>query len=260
MNEGDAYNAANANAQVDGLIIGVNGLDIDDDVEPRALHTQHLVGLLADDASTQSNKGDEMQVTVSAADWPGGNAFENYSNELSPAGANPRNFQVFAGIGPGAGVGWRRVARAGSTTHEGKVVWPSGTTISQYQRLTLTASVCIGDFALGEGLSTVNSCFSLAIAIKDNGSNYYCLPLSIYCYNAMSVMGQRLSITTHINQAILAAAAVAHGGTATITEAVLVFGRWEAAEGGAVSNIAGVGHVELGPYNISALPLRAGTM
>jgi hypothetical protein len=264
MNEGDSYNAANTNAEIDALLADINALSLDTHVEPRALDRQHLVGLLADDASTDSNKGDGMQVSVAAADWPGTNAFEQYSNALSPDGANPKNFQVFlagaGGRGPGGGVGWRRIARAGGAGNECKTTWPGGTTIGDYERVMVTASIAIGDAIGGEGVANIDNCFSLAIAVKDDGANYYCVERSIRNFTGMTVSGQRLSITTFLTQADLDAAAVAHGGTATITEALLVFGRWESATGGAISAIDGVGYIELGPYNISQLPMRAGAL
>lgn len=262
MKEGDAFNAANTNADVDALIAAVNSLTFDENVQPRALDAQHLPGLLGDDASTDKMKGDGMLVTTPAVGWSSTTAFQAYSNELAPAGVHPKNLQTFIGLGPGGGAGWRRVARSGVAANACAVSWPAGTTFSNYSGVLISASVVIGHSDYGEqgdAVTPSSSCFALAIAIKDSLGNFYAIPRSVRCFNSTTSVGERVSLTTVITQADLDAAAISHGGNADIDTAVLVFGRFLPTTV-PTAPIAGVGSVGLGPYNIMQMPMHYGTL
>lgn len=264
MNEGDAFNAAKVNAEVDALVTKVNALTLEANVRPRALGRKHLVGLLSNDAGTDKNKGDGMNVGTAYTDWSSraaGGAFEAYSNELPPAGGWPKVIQPTGAppLGPGSGASWRRVARGGVAGNECKVTWPSGTTFNDYAGYLVSASICVGDCAAGSEASFENSGFALGIAIVDNAGNYYVVPRSVRLFNPFTVEGERVSLTTLLKQTDVAAASVATGGPANVVAATLVFGRFLADKTPSIT-LNGNGDVELGPYNITQVPIHYGAL
>ncbi len=261
MREGDRFNAVNTNAEIDDLITKVNGLTVDD-VQPRAFQKVHLPSILHDDPLSSGNKGDGHSVTVTSANYPVvGVGYSLYTNALDPDPGFPKNFQTFNALGPVAGVGWNRIARGSVVGNELKVVFNNATKLSSYFGVLISASINIGnsDLGLAQNIANIDNSFALAIAIKDSTGAYYCIERSVYCFTAMTVMGQRVSITTLIKQSDLDAAALAHGGNADINEAVLVFGRFDGS-GAADQAMSGSGGVELGAGNISGLPLHADTL
>lgn len=261
MKEGDPFNAATINPEIDTLITEVNSLGLEANVRPRSLGRQHLVGLLSDDVGTDKNKGDGMQVGVASATWATSVAFETYSNELPPAGGWPKVLQPAAAppLGPGAGANWRRVARAGSAANECRVSWPSGTTFNDYAGYLISASICVGRSTAGSDASNEDTCFALAIATQDSAGNYYVVPRSIRMFNAFTVAGERVSLTCLLTQTDLAAAAAATGGSANILTATLVFGRFVPSKTPSFS-VDGSGGIALGPYNITQVPLHYGAL
>jgi hypothetical protein len=95
--------------------------------------------------------------------------------------------------------------------------------------------------------------------IEDSGGNYYCVPRTIRFFNALTTGGERVSLTELLFPSDLVAAAAAHGGSANARRVILAFGRLDPTQI-PPDAIAGVGHVELGPFNITQMPLKHGTL
>ena len=266
MKEGDTYNAANINSEIDAAITDVNNLTLATHVRPRALGRHHLRSILADDEGEDKNNGHGMLVHIPNANWSNTSAFVEFSNELngppaSPAaGGHPRNFQTVFGIGPGDGIGWRLVSRDGTVGNMCHVQWPAtGSTWPNYNSVLISASVCIGKNArAGQINSEAQNCFALSLVIEDSLGNYYCVPRTIRFFNAQTSVGERLSLTALLFPADLAAAAASHGGSANVRRVILAFGRLDPSSTPVVIN--GKGYVEIGPFNITQMPLKHGTL
>jgi len=270
MKEGDNYNAANTNAEIDALLTDVNGLTFADNLRPRSLRKDHLPSILADDDCTDTNKGDGMDVGSVFANWPGSatGAFRHYSNVLSPDGSHPKDFQVFValpgGIGPGSGVGWRSVCRNAVVANQCNVEWVPASPWSEYDSILVSASVCVGVWDNGgtqevPAVASFDHCFALCLAIEDSGGNLYCVERTIRCFNVRSVAGERVSLTALLTDADLTAAAVAHGGSANARRVTLMVARFEPYKTVRPA-IDGDGYIELGPHNITQLPLHHDTL
>jgi len=268
MKEGDTYDAANTNAEVDVLVTSVNGLTFADNVRPRSLGGQHLPSILDNDDGVDRNRGDGMDVGTSYLDWPASAAFDQYSNALSPAPrlGNPVDIQVFVAspVGAGAGVGWRVVSSSASISDSCSVVWGAGgTDWADYDSLLVSASICIGHenrigvIAQDETFDSWKHCFALAFAIEDTAGNRYCVPRTIRCFQGRSSVGERVALTALLNSADLTAAAAEHGGSADARRVSLIFGRFIPDDNSA-GNLNGIGHIELGPFNISQMPMKHG--
>ena len=263
MKEGDAYNSTNTNAEIDAAIADVNSLTLATHVRPRSLGRHHLRSLLADDEAEEKNKGHGMLVHIANTDWPGTDAFVEYGNELegpvAGSGGHPRNFQKVLGIGPGDGIGWRLVSRDGTLGNMCQVRWPAGgSTWANYNSVLISASVCIGKNATGGQVTNPKNCFALSLVIEDSAGNYYCVPRTIRFFNAQSSVGERLSLTALHFPADLAAAAASHGGSANVRRVILAFGRFDPSPTPVVLNANG--HIEIGPFNITQMPLKHGTL
>lgn len=265
MRDGDAFNAATTNAPIDDLVAQVNGLTLEDNVRPRGLTDSHLPSILADDAGTDKLKGDGMLVGNTSADWPGTVAFEAYSNELAPVGVWPKDLQVVAGEGPGGGAGWRVISRGGISP--AKVTWPVGSDFTDYTGCLVSASVVIGhaDNSASIGgeiflMAGRDHCFGLALALKtQTAGNYYVIPRTFRGFNGLTNVGERVSLTTLLTQADLVAAYGLVGGSESLVEVALVFGRFLPTKTPGYA-IEPNGHIELGPYHITQMPFHHGTL
>tara|TARA_Y100000114_G_scaffold152862_1_gene171879 strand:- start:949 stop:1737 length:789 start_codon:yes stop_codon:yes gene_type:complete len=261
MKEGDAYNAANTNAEIDDAIADVNSLTFAENVRPRSLTRHHMRSLLEDDEAEEKNNGRGFSVDSDFANWSTTQAFRQYSNEIAPTGAHPKNFQTVAGIGPGAGVGWRLLSTsAGSVANMCQVRWPAaGSTWANYNSVLISASVCIGLSATAGQMLPTENCFALSLVIEDSAGNYYCVPRTIRFFNATTSAGERLSLTALLFPSDLVVAANTHGGSANVRRVILAFGRLDPTQI-PPDAIAGVGYIEVGPFNITQMPLKHGTL
>jgi len=270
MKEGDTYDAANTNAEIDSLVTLVNDLTFADNVRPRALGSQHLPSVLANDDGVDVNRGDGMNVGTAYPNWPAsGFAFDDYSNVLSPSprSGNPVDIQTFVAspVGAGAGIGWRVVSSSASIADSCSVVWGvGGTTWSDHESILVSASICIGRNSRdqGQGLSEFpiwQHCFALAFAIEDTAGNRYCVPRTVRCFQAITSLGERVSLTALLNADDLTAAAAEHGGNANARRVSLIFGRF-IPDDSSSDDLDGVGWIALGPFNISQMPMKHGTI
>lgn len=279
MKEGDAYNAANTNAEIDDLVTDINDLTFADNVRLRSLGPQHLPSIMSVDDGVDVNRGDGMNVGSPSSDWPGSVlssiAFDNYKNALSPdtsgAATWPKDIQVFdsspIGATGGTDVGWRIVASSSAIADSCSVVWGAGgTTWSDYDSVLISASVCIGHnetgYISGGELFTLDhwkNCFALAFAIEDTAGNRYCVPRTVRCFQAITSVGERVSLTALLKASDLTAAAASHGGNANARRVSLIFGRF-IPDKTTVEKLANKGSVQLGPFNITQTPMHHGTL
>ena len=268
MNEGTLYNAAEVNALIQQLLDGVNNLTLETAVLPRAFDAQHLPSLLDGDLGTDVMKEDGMGVSGAHSPWISQSTlntsvgYDVYSNELAPAGSWPKNLQVMAGgptagLGPGAGAGWRRIANGGSAAAECKVTWPSGTTFNDYPGYLVAGSVAIGHGSPGaQNLTADTHGYALAFAIRDSAGNYYVVPRTVRMFCETTTTGERVALMTMLTQTDLDAAALTHGGNADVTEVVMVVGNFDISNSG----VTIAPSIELGPYTIMQLPLQFDTL
>ncbi len=253
IDEVSNFDAATINAEYDDIVDRADTRTLDD-VRPRAFQRRHLVSLTANENTTVTSKLHDVAVPGPTADFSGP-GYEQYVNALSPDPGNPKDLQVFNGLGPVGGVGWNVVSRGGADDLRAR--FAPGTVLAAKEKgIYVTASIAIGDQDDGGDIDDVRDHgFSLGLAIRTAAGALYCITRSVRSYSAIAVIRQRLTVATFITADDIANA----GGD--IRDVVLIFGRFHVDTATfPVPSIDGQGFVELGPATISALPLRAGDL
>lgn len=263
--EGDTLDAAALNTSFNELESGLNDLDLTS-IEREALDAQHIPSLLPSDVFTTG-------YTAIAPDTAGyyNGPLDTYDNQLplsSGGTAYPYTYQTFhlnaAATNPygpstvAGDSGWAIVAFGGVVADAAEVSPAVGSSITNWGlagifvrgSVELRATDPGGNSTTTAGQGTGVSSVAIGIGFSSGGTNYV-IERSVRFYSAVAAIQGDLSTGTFITQADLDAR------SGTLGDIFLVIA---SVEPGANPAAVATRDIVTGYYNLTVLPLHAGTM